>query len=260
MEDITIRNLKYVTGINLAGSGARQQDGMQVRNCLIAGGQNTSTWSNTGNWQQGIVWGNGTFANNYNHIAEAVSCSGHYNNYVIATSGVLINGGEPANGFVDFNIVPGAQCAIRGIQTQNCNQFFSIQGFSPLPITFDDCLIKSNFINASGWVGTIIGGQVILRNMSFAQCQIVSSGVYGNCLLHITNDSSAQRYPTIAIENLCAFGVKPACIVPTVATGAANIVCSNYMNYSNATGLYTLAAGDILSTWSSGAAVWNTIV
>jgi len=258
IQDVIIRNLKYVSGIDASGTGSRQLDGVQFDNILIAGQQAAGAWSNSGNWQNGLLLGNGTFANNYNHNARGVSCSGHFVNYNVNVSSLSMNGGEPANGGTDFNILPNGPCTIECVQTQNCGQFFAVQGFSPTPVSFIDCLVKSNFINSpNGYVGTHIGGPLTLKNVSYAACQVAGSGVYGGCLIHVTNDGSASRYATLIAQNVCASGLKTATILPAAATGNANIVLENYMNYSPTTGNYTLTAGDILSYYTGTA--WTTI-
>jgi hypothetical protein len=258
IRDVIIRNLKYVTGIDLTGTGSRQLDGIQLENILVNGGQAAGAWSNSGNWQNGVACGNGTFANNYNHNGYGVSCAGHYIGYNINTSSITMIGGEPANNNTDWVIVPAGPCTIKGVQTQNCNQHFSLQGFSPIPVSFEDILVKSNFINSpNGYVGTHTGGLLTLRNYMFSNCQVAGSGVYGNCLIHLSNDGSVNRYATLVAENVCAMGVKTACILPVASTGNANILCLNYANYNPSTGNYTLAAGDISSYYTGTA--WTTV-
>ena len=256
-EDITIRNLNYVTGLDLSGTGSNQLDGTLMKNVYVAGQQSHSNWSNTGNWQNGLLLGNGTFANNYDHVGFGVNCSGHYINYNVNVSSLSLTGAQPANGFLDFSIFPNAQCTIQNVQTQNCNQFMAEQGFSAIPVSFEDCLIKSNYINSSGYVGTIVGGIVKLKNFCFSGCQAVGSGVYGGCLIHVTNDGSASRYATLTAENVSADGLKTATILPAAAAGNANIVLLNYANYNPSTGNYTLTAGDIISYYTGTA--WTTI-
>lgn len=256
-KNLDIRSMKFVTGLDLSGTSTNQLDGTFMENINIAGQQNHSNWSNSGNWQNGLLCGNGSNGNNYNHTAYNVNCSGCYQNYNINISGLTLCGAEPANGFIDFLIVPGAQVSVSGVQTQNCNEFFKSQVFSPLPVSFTDCLVKSNFINASGYVGEHIGGPLCLRNFSFAQTQVSGSGVYGNTLIHLSNDGSVNRYATSYLENVCGAQIKTSAILPVAATGNANIVCANYMNYSPTTGNYTQAAGDILSYYTGTA--WTTI-
>lgn len=261
LQDLNIRNLNYVTGIDLIGTSNRQLDGTQVMNCLVTGGQNTSTWSSSGNWQNGIAMGDGTFANIYNNILRGVSTSGHWVGYNCNASSFSLDGAQPANNNTDFLIVPGAQCWINNVQTQNCGLNFSVQGFSPIPVTFNCIQVKSNFItDAGGVVGKIIGGPVIVDNYSMTNVQINNSGTFTTGVIKIQNDGSSQRYGTVCMRNIMSGGLKTAAILPTAATGAANIVVENYMNYNVSTGLYTLAAGDVLSTWNSGASTWNTIV
>lgn len=261
IEDINIRNLNYVNGIDLIGTTNRQLDGTQVNNVLISGQQSTSTWSNTGNWQNGIAMGDGTFANIYNNALRGVSCSGHWVGYNCNASSFSIDAGQPANNNTDFLIVPGAQCVISNVQSQNCGLHFSVTGFSPLPVTFNGVQVKSNFItDAGGVVGKVVGGPVIIDNFSMTNIQINNGGTFVAGVIKIQNDGSSQRYGTVSIRNLMSNGLKTAAILPTVATGAANIVVENYMNYNPSTGLYTLAAGDVLSTWNSGASTWNSIV
>ena len=60
LENINIRNLNFVTGLSLAGVGARQLDGTVLDDIMVSGGQAAGAWTTSGNWQYGIVYGNGS--------------------------------------------------------------------------------------------------------------------------------------------------------------------------------------------------------
>lgn len=255
--DFNILNLKFVTGIDLMGTVSRQLDGTQVENCLITGQQVPGSWSNAGNWQNGIAMGNGTFGNIYNNALRSVSPSGCWVGYNCNVSSFSLDQGQPANNGTDFIINPGAQCMISNIQTQTCGLHFQIQGFSPLPVSFNSILVKSNFItDAGGIVGKVTGGPVILDNFSMTSIQINNSGTFTTGVIKLSNDGP-NRIATACIRNLMANGLKTAAILPVAATGNTNVVCENYMNYSPLTNIYTTSAGDILSYYTGTA--WTNI-
>lgn len=257
LADVTIAGMKYVTGLDLSGTGARQLDGCQFDNVLVAGQQGPGAWSSSGNWQNGILLGNGTFGNNYDHCGRGLQCAGHYTNYNVNVSSLSIDGAQPANGFLDFSIVPGAQCSFRNIQSQNANQLLAVSGFAPIPVTLEDIDLKSVYLNASSYIAQLTGGMVRLKNIGASNLVNTGGSSYVTGVVSAGGDG-AGRPCTLSVDQLCAYGLKTAAIVPVPGAGQANIVCANYANYNPNTGQYTTVAGDVLSAYSGTS--WTNLV
>lgn len=256
--DIKVAGLKYVTGLDWSGTGSRQLDGTQFDNVIVSGQQAPGAWSSSGNWQNGILLGNGTFGNNYDHNARGLQCSSHFVNYHVNVSSLSIDGAQPANGGTDFVITPGAQCSFRNIQSQSCGQFLTGSGFAPEPVTFEDVLVSSFYLNAGGILASVRGGMYRLQNFTMADLVISGGSSYLNPGIISVGNAGANKPATLSVENLCAYGAKTATIVPVSGAGQANISVSNYMNYDPLTGLYTTATGDILSGYTGTS--WTNVI
>jgi hypothetical protein len=259
--DVRVKSTNFVTGISLEGNGSVQVDGTVFDNVVVSGSQAQGTWSNTTYWQNGFALGNGSFGNNYDHEAFGCDASACINGWKVNASSVGLFGSQPAGNFTDFNIVPGAQCTFENIQSQNCNRFIStINAFSPIPVSFRDCLIKTTYANASGILANIFGGVWHFDNISAVPWQIAGSGVYSGAIFSISG-SAANRPSTVTFDSIVCGNTKVACIVPT-GTFPVTINSRNFVNYSSTTGNSAApVAGDISSFWSgtgSGGAWTNT--
>jgi len=137
--DIVIRNLNFVTGFSLAGIGTRQLDGTKLEHITVTGQQVTGSWSTSGNWQYGVVFGNGSNGNIYDQYLYDVSVNGCYNGYYNNISSFGLWGAEPSGNCIDFYMINGAACTIENIQSQNAGQFIVCPSGSGHPVSFRDC-------------------------------------------------------------------------------------------------------------------------
>jgi hypothetical protein len=255
--DIRVRTIKATTLFSLEGNGTRQVDGTNFHNVVVTGGQTAGSWSNTGPWQNGFAFGNGSFGNNYDHVLYGCAASLCYTGINCSVSSFALYGSQPAGNAVDFNISPGAQCTVSNVQSQQCGTFLICPGgFSPLPVTFQDVLIKTTVPSTSVSPGyqmiSIIGGVWHFKNIAFSG--VSSSGTYFPGTISLAG-SSGVRPVTATFHNMTNVGSRTALF--TTLTNA-NVVVNNYIQYAPATGNFTApAAGDLVSTYSGGA--WSNI-
>jgi hypothetical protein len=226
--DIRVRNLNFVTGMNLAGVTNRQVDSTHLSCIVIGGSQTTGAWSNSGNWQQGFVFGNGTFANIYDQVLTRCEASNVYYGFYNNVSSFSLNGAQPANNFCDFYMNPGAQSTITNVQSQNSSQFVtSPSNFSPQPNTFNDCQFKTSFLStaSNNAFVTLAGGQWNFNNLSAGATQVtntVASGSNGGAINTIASWSSPSA-GVLAVSSTAGF---PASGTVNVATSTTNAVIS----------------------------------
>ena len=250
-QDIRMRNLNFVTGFSMAGVTNRQVDSTRL-DCVVIGGQQVpGSWSNSGNWQKGFEFGNGTFANIYDQVLTRCDPSGCYYGYYNNVSSFSLNGAQPANNNIDFYMNPGAQSTVTNVQSQNCGSFvLAPSNFAPEPTSFNDCQVKTSFLNgAANAVITLGGGTWNFNNFSAAALQVSASYVNGTIAL---TGSSASRPCFASFNNLCLRGPRTSAF--TLSNSVVTV--QNYENYEPTTGLYTTATGDPLSiniggSWSS---------
>jgi hypothetical protein len=226
-EDIRIRNLNFVTGISLAGSGSRQLDGTVLRNITITGAQVLGSWSATGNWQNGVVFGNGTYGNIYNQYLYDVSCAGCYYGYYCNASSFALWGAEPFGNCIDFWILPSAPCTIENVQSQNASQLI----VSPSSIAGESVSVRD--VQFSGYVS---GGFTNLAWIYlwgaqegvwiFENCQLVS----GLSIINLGETSYGTYSPSFTLINVSQYNPPSAGIVP--GTGVQVIA----VNYKDMTG------------------------
>ncbi len=212
--DIRIRGTKSIVGLDLSGTAANQLDGTVLQNVGVTGGLFPATWTNTGNWQDGILIGNGTQGNIYDHVAYASYVSQHYHGWTVNCSGFALFGSQPGSNFIDFNLVnPVAQITVENIQSQNAQQFIVCGGnASPVPISFRDVLYKP-YTGAAynpNWINTGTSyGNWSLDNLTFAWA-VPTSAPY------ITLDSAeyhaAFNLRNISQPNTLALGVLPGAL------------------------------------------------
>jgi hypothetical protein len=206
--DIGMRNLKCVTGFNAAGVGSRQLDGTKLSNIVLSGGQVQNAWSNSGNWQQGFVFGNGTFANNYNHGLDRCDASGFYYGYYVNASSIVLNGSQPASNYCDFYINPGAQSTITNVQSQNCGQFvIAPSNFAPQPVTFNDIQVKTSYLQGS--IIQLAGGTWNFNNFSASTCQVnttVAAGSNGGQISLV----ASWAFPSAGVLDVASVANMPA--------------------------------------------------
>ena len=246
--DVRVRG-NFIVGISLEGNGSQQCDGTTFENVVISGSQYYANWSSSGNWQAGIALGNGTFANNYDHRAIGLDVTGCYIGYKINASSLALAGAQPANNALDFWILPGSQCTITNVQSQNAGQFLAGQpAFAAAPVTFSDIEIKTSYLNSSLVVAQTYGG--LWRFTNFAATNVQYSAAWVSGLMKFLG-STSNRPAEVHLANVALNGLKTACILPTAAQ--ANITVTNYANYNVSTGNYTTTAGDLLSAYTGSA-------
>lgn len=249
--DVNVYGTKYVTGFNMAGTGTNQLDGTQFDNVIFSGQQVAGAWSNAGNWVNGILAGNGTIANNYNHNGRGLQAVSHYYNYDIAGSSLSIDGAQPGNAFCDFNITPAAQCSFRNIQTQNSGRLLITAGADNAPIAFDEVLFST--LNSAFYIANLGGvGLVSLRNVNAVSVQ--SGGSFINPLL--TAASGSANFPVrLNLDNYAVNNTKVAHLSFT----AGQVLCNvrNFTNTAPTTGVQTVAAGDVISAYNG---TWTNLV
>jgi hypothetical protein len=102
----------------------------------------------TGLWQNGFLFGNGAFGNNYNHVLESCTAGGCHYGMHCSASGFALYGSQPAQNGIDFYInSPVGQITVENVQSQNSAQLIVCpSGASVTPVSFRDC-------NFSGWTG-----------------------------------------------------------------------------------------------------------
>jgi hypothetical protein len=251
-QDIRMRNLNFVTGFSMAGVTNRQVDSTRL-DCVVVGGQQTpGSWSNSGNWQKGFEFGNGTFANIYDQVLTRCDPSGCYYGFYNNVSSFSLNGSQPANNNIDFYMNPGAQSTVTSVQSQNCGSFLlAPSNFAPEPTSFNDCQVKTSLLNgAANAVVTLGGGTWNFNNFSAAALQVSAS--YVNGIIAITG-SSASRLCFANFNNLCLRGPRTSAFTLSNAV----VTVQNYENYEPTTGNYTTATGDPMSFNAGG--IWTTV-
>ena len=250
--DIRIRNLNFVTGFSMAGITNRQVDSTRLDCIVIGGGQTTGSWSNSGNWQKGFEFGNGTFANIYDQVLTRCEASNVYYGFYNNVSSFSLNGAQPANNYCDFYMNPGAQTTVTNVQSQNSGQLvISPSNFSPQPVSFNDVQMKTSFLGgASNAFITLAGGYWNFNNVNATNLQI--SSAYVNGLISITG--SGVNRPCVALfNNLSMRGPRSGAFALTNAIVSA----TGYTNYEPTTGNSTYATGDIASLNVGG--IWTTV-
>lgn len=159
--DFTIRDLHCVNGFHAAGHN--QVDGTLIIGATISGAQNPGTWSSSGNWQAGILLGDGIEANNFDHYLLGVSASGwNYGLHCMASS-FQHWAAEPAGNGIDF-WVQGmvSTVTIRGVESEASGQLLKVAfGSSPGPLILDgfrfDCTqMTAPPIQAYGYIGPLL--------------------------------------------------------------------------------------------------------
>jgi len=249
IRDIRVRNLNYVNGISLMGIGARQVDGTDLENIVVAGRQTTGSWSNSGNWQAGFVFGNGTFGNIYDQVMKRCDAANHYYGYYCNVSSFGLYGAQPANNFTDFYVTPSAQVTISNIQSQNSGSFLVCpSNFAAIPCTVSDVTVKTSFFQGtSNQVITLAGGTWNFNN--FNGTNLITSAVYQNGTIGVTG-SSASRPCVVNFNNLSLFNDR----VDAFTLSHAIVTVQGYSNYNPQTGNYTYATGDVSSFNQGG--IW----
>jgi hypothetical protein len=246
LRNIRVRNLKFVTGVSLAGVGTRQLDGTTMQDIVVAGQQTIGSWSATGNWQQGFALGNGSFGNIYDQQMFNCAAGQCYYGWLCKASGFGLFGSQPAGNGCDFNILPGAQVTIENIQSQNAGQLLLGTASSALsPCSMRDVLFKgfATPLTDNRWVHVLgSGGSVdwLLEN-------ITNGTAYSSGSPSMAYDFSGSTLKEqVTLINIRQAASPSAGI--TTASGAGGITAVNYIDTSTTPSTpYPL--------WLSGAAV-----
>jgi hypothetical protein len=255
--DIRVRNLNFVTGMNLAGVTNRQVDSTRLDCVVIGGGQTVNAWSNSGNWQQGFTFGNGTFANIYDQVLTRCDASNCYYGMYNNVSSFSLTGSQPANNYCDFYMNPGAQSTITNVQSQNAGQFvISPSNFSPQPNTFNDCQVKTSYLSPAGnrAILTLAGGQWNFNNFSASNTQLfttVASGSNGGAINNIASWSSPSA-GVLAIASSTGFPSGGGTVTVVTSTTPATITYTG-VSGNTLTGCAYVSGGT--GTVSTGGAV-----
>lgn len=163
-EHIRIRNLKFVSGLVQAApaSTGNQVDGSTLIDVQAAGGQTIGSWSSSGLYQYGFVFGNGTYANQYDYALYNCGATLCYYGYYCNASGFTLHGGQPAGNYCDFNINgAAAEVSVTGLQSQSAQMFLKATGgSSSQAMAFRDVIWKGYPSSAppSNWWISIVGG------------------------------------------------------------------------------------------------------
>lgn len=223
--DIRVRNLNFVTGFSMAGITNRQVDSTRLDCIVIGGGQTTGSWSNSGNWQKGFEFGNGTFANIYDQVLTRCEASNVYYGMYNNVSSFSLNGSQPANNAIDFYMSPGAQSTITNVQSQNAGQFiFAPSNFSPQPTSFNDCQVKTSYLQQSALI-SLAGGLWNFNHFTGSNCQATTSVASGSNGGTITSIASWGT-PGAGVLAVANVGGWPSSGNATVATSNGNAVIS----------------------------------
>jgi hypothetical protein len=219
IEHIRIRNLKFVTGMNLAGVTNRQVDSTRLDCVVVEGGLAPTTWTNVGNWQQGFTFGSGTFANIYDQVLTRCDSAGCYYGMYNNVSSFALTGSQPANNYCDFYMNPGAQSTITNVQSQNCGTFLiAPSSFAPEPTSFNDIQVKTSYLQGTnGALITLGGGYWNFNNFNATNCQAttqVAAGSNGGQIANVATWSS----PSAGVLDVASVLNFPSSGTATVAT------------------------------------------
>lgn len=122
LERIAIRNLKYVTGIQLGFTSGKQVSEISLRDIQVSG-QWTSgetTW-----WQNGIRYGNSNAANVYNFWTHAASVAFNRYNYFVDSGGrTTFDGIDAGAAEADFKVAGDCNVSIDGVESQNSQRLY----------------------------------------------------------------------------------------------------------------------------------------
>ena len=252
--DIRVRALKSVNGMSLEGNGSSQLDGTVLDNVVVTGGQTAGSWSGTGLYQCGFVFGSGTFANNYDHVGTGVSSAAYYYGYKVNVSSFALHGAQPAANFSDFWVYPNGQTTITNVQSQNSGQFLvNPSGFAPLPVSVSDVYSISVYAQAGSPIITLAGGLWKISNFSAELITLPST--WDSPVITVNGGGANTKPCELVLDNITLNGAKTTCIVPTA--NRSNISVRNYNNYNPATGFYTTAAGDLMSYYTGSS--WTNL-
>jgi hypothetical protein len=230
IENIRVRNLNFVSGVSLAGIGTRQLDGTQLRNIVVTGGQTTGSWSSSGNWQAGFVFGNGSQGNIYDQVAYGCSAGLCYYGMYCNTSGFALWGSQPGGNAVDFWIQADAQVTIENVQSQSGGQFAVIPaGATPVPVSFRDC-------EFGGYTGTGYNPAWISVGTAYGSFIFENMKYFGNAppTPPVIDLGSANYHAGFTLLNITQPNPPSSGIVP--GSGGTPVVCLNYIDTTSGAG------------------------
>lgn len=250
--DIRLKATNCVIGISAEGNGAAQLDGTQFHNVVLAGKQaGSGSWSSSGNSQKAIALGNGTFGNNYDHNLVGVSWAEFYYGIYCNASGFNLTSSQPGANFCEFWIMPGAQCSITNVQSQDSAQFLIQTGFSPYAVSFRDCEMQTLYpANTSPYTLVNISGGTCIFDGFTGWVQQSSLYVTPNFTI---SGAATARASHVTLRNLSLQGAKTSVITPS-GSNPVELVVENYQNWSTTTAQSVPpVAGDLLSVYTGGA-------
>lgn len=252
--DIRIRSLKASILLSLEGNGSRQLDGTVMQNIVVTGGQTIGSWSNTGPWQTGFAFGNGTYANNYNHVQIGCSAALCYTGWKVSASSLALYGAQPAGNAQDFSLAPGAQCTISNVQSQSCGTFLVTPAtYTAIPVSFEDIFIATGAPSLGGNLMIALNGG-IWHFKNVVMSNVTVSGTYVNATISVIASGGATRPVTATFDNLTTGGSRVAAFATLTN---AYVVVKNFIQFIPSTGTYTVpAVADQLSIYNNSA--WST--
>jgi hypothetical protein len=239
--------LKAKVLFSCEGNGGVQLDGTMMDNVIVTGAQTPGAWSTSGPYQIGFSFGDGIYANNYDHSMTRCDAALCYYGWKVNASSIDLDGSQPAANFCDFWILTNGQTSIKNVQSQGSGQFLtSPASFPPSPTTVEDAEFLTFNPNAGYPVITLGGG--VWNFTNFTVPFIYYSSAYQTGIISVSGQNSSR--PCIAVfDNLTMLGTKSA----VFSISNSDVHVRNYHNYNPATGnSAALVAGDLLSYFSGG--------
>lgn len=209
-----------------------QVDASTYYDVLVQGG-GSSSFSFTTKWLYGFETGNGTFGNQYNHVFHNSNMSGVQTGMWCNASGFVWFGGEPAANAIDYQLNPGAQVNISGIQSQGSGRFIeqTAGGSGSFPISVRDCEFNSATANADGkWIHFT----AMSRALEFSNIRAIVSNVTPIMAFSGGGNPEVITLVNVAQNNTFAAGV-------TITNGGP-VAVMNYMQINT--------SAQVLSTYS----------
>lgn len=124
-ENLVIRNLKYVHGLDLGGSSAnRQVSEITVTQCKISGEDHDDATY----WKTGIRCGSSTAGNILNHWITDTSVFFHQYNILANSTNVTATGIDCGHAEVDFRQTGGTNLSVKGVRSETSLRLYEEGG------------------------------------------------------------------------------------------------------------------------------------
>jgi hypothetical protein len=189
----------WVNGWNIAG-GTPQNDTTEWHGCLASGGQGVGAWTNTGFWQNGIILGNGTYGNNYQHYMYNTAITGCYRGRsCLASSYWVIGGAGAANGTEFwFDGIANGMFSVTGYRCENAGLFIGGSATGLVECSLRDVTSAGSYLTGNYWFHLSGGCSTwLLENVA-----IYDVGQSGQVPTLAFNDSGSGIGPRVALINV----------------------------------------------------------